>query len=149
VSRQTSSDDKENYSSPPGSGDDQITELPNKTEKISVKERTKTFNKMASEVRKICTWFEILSILTTKIFSIQGKKCQGVEVKYWIGKAWRTLANQEVILRIGPLGKLGHFESTAEIFLVYIASISLASGPILSITSWYAKVLRGKSKVKV
>jgi hypothetical protein len=55
---------------------------------------------------------------------------------------WRTLANQEVILRIGPLGKLGHFESAAEIFLVYIASISLASGPILSITSWHAKVLR-------
>ncbi len=24
--------------------------------------------------------------------------------------AWRTLANQEVILWIGPLGKLGHFE---------------------------------------
>jgi hypothetical protein len=46
------------------------------------------------------------------------------------------MENQEVILRIGPLGKLGHFESTAEIFLVYIASISLASGPILSITSW-------------
>jgi hypothetical protein len=57
-------------------------------------------------------------------------------------QAWRTLANQKVILRIGPLGKLGHFESTAEIFLVYIASISLASGPILSITSWYTKVLR-------
>jgi hypothetical protein len=55
-------------------------------------------------------------------------------------KLWRTLANQEVILRIGPLGKLGHFELTAEIFLVYIASISLASG--LSITSWYAKALR-------
>ena len=48
---------------------------------------------------------------------------------------------QEVILRIGPLGKLGHFESAAEIFLVYIASISLASEPILSITSWFAKVL--------
>ncbi len=57
--------------------------------------------------------------------------------------SWRTLANQEEILWIGPLGKLGRFESTAEIFLVYIASISLASGPILSITSWYAKVLRG------
>jgi hypothetical protein len=58
---------------------------------------------------------------------------------------WRTLAYQEVILRIGPLGKLGHFELTAEIFFVYIASISLASGPILSITSWLAKVLHGKS----
>ncbi len=56
---------------------------------------------------------------------------------------WRTLANQGVILWIGPLGKLGHFETAAEIFLVYIASISLASGPILSITSWYAKVLCG------
>jgi hypothetical protein len=30
-----------------------------------------------------------------------------------------------------------------ENFFVYIASISLASGPILSITSWFAKVLRG------
>jgi hypothetical protein len=29
------------------------------------------------------------------------------------------------------------------IFFVCIASISLASGPILSITSWYAKVLYG------
>jgi len=54
-------------------------------------------------------------------------------------KPCRTLAYQE-ILRIGPHGKLGHFESTAE-FFVYIASISLASGPILSITSWFAKVL--------
>ncbi len=35
-----------------------------------------------------------------------------------------------LILWISPLGKLGHFESAAEIFLVYIASISLASGPI-------------------
>ncbi len=57
--------------------------------------------------------------------------------------AWRTSAYQEVILRIGPLGKLGCFESTAEIVFVYNASISLVSGPILSITSWYAKVLHG------
>ncbi len=64
-------------------------------------------------------------------------------------KPWRTLANQEVILRIGPLGKLGHFESAAEIFLVYIASISLESGPILRITSWYAKVLRGETDTKL
>ncbi len=41
-----------------------------------------------------------------------------------------------------PTCKLGHFESAAEIFLVYIASISLARGSILSITSLYAKVLR-------
>ncbi len=37
---------------------------------------------------------------------------------------WRTLAYQEVILRIGPLAKLGRFESTAETFFVYIATIS-------------------------
>ncbi len=37
---------------------------------------------------------------------------------------------QEVILRISPLGKLGRFESTAD-FLVYIASIILASGLML------------------
>ncbi len=55
-------------------------------------------------------------------------------------------AYQEVILRIaiGPLGKLGRFEWTAEIF-IYIASISLASKPILSITSWYTKVLHVQS----
>ncbi len=47
--------------------------------------------------------------------------------------------NQEVVLRKGPLGKLGCFESTAEIFFVYIASISLESGPIQCITSWYTK----------
>ncbi len=32
-------------------------------------------------------------------------------------RAVRTLAYQEVILRIGPLAKLGRFESKAEIFL--------------------------------
>ncbi len=69
-------------------------------------------------------------------------KFVAIETKTAINKQWRTLANQEVILRIGPIGKQGHFESAAEIFLVYIASISLASGTILSITSWYAKVLR-------
>jgi hypothetical protein len=53
------------------------------------------------------------------------------------------LEYQEVILRIGPLGKLGLFESTAEIFFVDIASISFASGPILRITFRFAKVLHG------
>ncbi len=52
-------------------------------------------------------------------------------------RAWKTLAYQEVILRIGPLGKLGRFESTAN-FFVYIASIGIVSGPIPSITSRYA-----------
>ncbi len=61
---------------------------------------------------------------------------------------WRTLAHQEVIIRICPLGKPGHFESTAEFFFVYIVSVSLASGPILSITSWYAKVLNALSYLK-
>jgi hypothetical protein len=58
---------------------------------------------------------------------------------------WRTVANQEVILRIGPLAKLGCFKSTAENFLVYIVTVSLASGPILSLTSWYAGVLYGRN----
>jgi hypothetical protein len=31
--------------------------------------------------------------------------------------SWRTLVYQEVILRIGPLGKLGRFESSADFFL--------------------------------
>jgi len=53
-------------------------------------------------------------------------------------ETWRTLVCQEVILRIGPLGKIGRFEATAEIFFIYIVSISLESGPILSITSWFA-----------
>jgi hypothetical protein len=39
---------------------------------------------------------------------------------------------QEGRLRMGSLGKLGRFKSTAENFLVYIASISSASWPILS-----------------
>jgi hypothetical protein len=59
----------------------------------------------------------------------------------WRNYSWRTLAYQEVILRISPLGKLGFFESTAKFFFVYIASISLASGQIFSITPWFAKVL--------
>jgi hypothetical protein len=46
---------------------------------------------------------------------------------------------------MGPIANLGHFESTAEIFFVYIALISLARGPILIITSWFAKVLHGLS----
>ncbi len=37
------------------------------------------------------------------------------------GWSWRSLAYQEAILRIGPLGKLGRFESIAD-FFVYIAS---------------------------
>jgi hypothetical protein len=53
------------------------------------------------------------------------------------------LACQEVILRIGQLDKLGSFESTAD-FFVYIASVSLASGPILNVTSWHAKVIHGQ-----
>jgi len=55
--------------------------------------------------------------------------------------SWRTLANQEVRLRSGPLAKLGRFKSTADNFLVYITTISLVSGPIQSRTSWYAKIL--------
>ncbi len=41
-----------------------------------------------------------------------------------------TLAYQEVILRIGPLGKLGHFESPAEIFcLHFINQLSKWANP--------------------
>ncbi len=60
---------------------------------------------------------------------------------------WRTLAYQEVRPRISPLAKLGCLESTAENILVYIVTISLASGPIQSVTSWYAKVLHASTIV--
>ncbi len=50
-------------------------------------------------------------------------------------------AYQEVRLRIGPLAKLGRFKSTVDNFLIDIITISLASGPTRSLTSWYAKVL--------
>jgi len=62
---------------------------------------------------------------------------------------WRTLAYQEVRLRIGPLAKLGRFKYTLDNFLVYIIiTISLASGPIQSLTSWYAKVLHALPTVR-
>jgi hypothetical protein len=32
-------------------------------------------------------------------------------------QSWKTLGNQELMLRIGPLGKLGCFELTAKFFL--------------------------------
>jgi hypothetical protein len=57
----------------------------------------------------------------------------------------RTSVYQEVRLPIGPLAKLGCFKSTADNFLVHIITISLESGPIRSLTSWYAKVLHGLS----
>jgi len=50
-----------------------------------------------------------------------------------LGSSWRTLAYQEVRLQIGPLAKQGCFKSTADNFLVYIVTISLASGPIRSL----------------
>jgi hypothetical protein len=79
-----------------------------------------------------------------KAFSVDVLICSEREIKEIEDEfccSWRTLAYREEILRIGPLGKRGHFESTAEFFFVYSASISLASGPILSITSGFAKVL--------
>jgi len=54
--------------------------------------------------------------------------------------SWRTLAYKEVRLWIGPLAKLGRFKSTADNFLLHIVTISLVSGQIGSLTSWYAKV---------
>ncbi len=62
---------------------------------------------------------------------------------------WRTVAYQEVRLRIGPLAMLGCFKSTAENFLIYFVTISLASGPILSLTSWYAGVLHEVSNTNL
>ncbi len=56
-----------------------------------------------------------------------------------------NFSKQEVRLTTGPLSKLDHFKLTTENFLVSIASISLASGPILSLTSLYAAVLHGLS----
>ncbi len=56
-------------------------------------------------------------------------------------QAWRAVAYQAVRLRIGPLAKLGCFKSTVENFLVFFVTISLASGLILSLTSWYAGVI--------
>ncbi len=50
-----------------------------------------------------------------------------------------------VRLRIGLLAKLGCFKSAVDNFLVFITKISLASGPIRSLTSWYAKVLHSLS----
>jgi hypothetical protein len=52
-----------------------------------------------------------------------------------------NLAYKEVRLWIGLLAKLGRFKSTVDNFLVYIITVSLASGPIQSLISWYAKVL--------
>jgi hypothetical protein len=55
-----------------------------------------------------------------------------------IAETCRALAYQGARLQIGPLAKLGSFKSTADNFLVKIVTISLASGPIRSLTSWYA-----------
>ncbi len=51
--------------------------------------------------------------------------------------------NQEVILRIGPLSKLIEAMKTKKVSAVGSKWPSLPSWPILSITSWYAKVLHG------
>jgi len=64
-------------------------------------------------------------------------------------KPWKTLAYQEVRLWNGPLAKLGSFKSTADNFLVYIVTISLASGPIQSHTSWYAKVPHAQTQANL
>ncbi len=74
-------------------------------------------------------------------FFSKAKSLKSLESPLCISYPWITLAYQEVRLRIGPLAKLGRFKSTADNFLVYIITISLASGPIRSLNSWYAKVL--------
>ncbi len=43
---------------------------------------------------------------------------------------------------------LDRFESTCWFFFVYISSISIASGPILSITTWFAKVLHVRAVLR-
>jgi hypothetical protein len=53
----------------------------------------------------------------------------------------RTLAYQELILRIGPLAKLIEAMLTRKISAADSKWPSLPSGPIQSITSWFAKVL--------
>jgi len=54
------------------------------------------------------------------------------------------ICNDDILnFQIGPLAKLGCFKLTADNFLFYIVTISLASGLIQSLTSWYAKVLHG------
>jgi len=82
-------------------------------------------------------------ILLSPICELYGLSCElheDTEKEVLMCLTWRTLAYQEVRLRI-PLAKLGRLKSSTENFLVYISAISLASGPIRSFTSWYAKVL--------
>ncbi len=52
--------------------------------------------------------------------------------------------SEEEVSRNDTLGKLGCFKSTVKKFLVYVASISLASRAILSLTSWYAVDLHAR-----
>jgi len=81
-------------------------------------------------------------------FKVHFFDIENIKSKSLSMSAWRTLAYQEVRLRIGPLAKLGRFKSTVDNFLVYIVTISLASGLIQSLTSWYAKVLHDSVKVR-
>jgi hypothetical protein len=57
-----------------------------------------------------------------------------------------NFSKQEDRLRIGPLGKVGHFRSTSLNYLVYIASISSVIGPLLNLTSWNAEVLHAQGR---
>ncbi len=71
----------------------------------------------------------------------------------WLREKWsmKILNEQEVRLRIDQHGKPGCFKSTAENFLVYIASISLASGPSLwsgPILSMLFQFFMGEIKTK-
>jgi len=90
-------------------------------------------------------FFLLLSciILLSMIFSLKlkSKNCKTkkkeltTHVQSNGTKPWRTLTYQEVRFWIGPLAKLGHLKSTAENFLVYIVTISLAGVPIRSLSS--------------
>ena len=89
---------------------------------------------------KSCSWRTLayqevrLRIVPQQFHQIFEPKRVAITQCSW-HQSWRTLAYQEVRLRIGPLAKLGRFKSKADNFLVYIVTISLASGPIRSLTS--------------
>jgi hypothetical protein len=68
---------------------------------------------MLTLLKKYCVFVLFVNCLTFVSKKIVKTKYAGS-----ITVPWRTLVYQEVILRIGSLGKLGCFESTAEIFYV-------------------------------
>jgi len=80
------------------------------------------------------TFFYISDILTITEF----KRLNVERLLQQLIYSWITLPYQEVRLQIGPLAKLGLVKSTADNFLVYIVTISLAIGPWFTskVLSW-------------